>query len=125
MKAQEVCATVMLILPAAYPGRPTFCGQKGVCMHDSHDVFVEALRDRRKVVLTYSCPQRGFGLTGLCIPVDYKPGGDREDSGHYYFWHSGRIVGERLVCLSPSDIGHMRLSDQTFDPSEQIITETG
>ena len=93
-------------------------------MHDNHDLFEEALRDRRKIELTYFCPERGFGLTGLCIPVDYKPAGDEEESGHYYFWHSGRAVGERLVCLSPSHIGKMRLSEETFDPSEHIIPET-
>jgi len=94
-------------------------------MHDNHDVFVQALRDRRKVVLAYFCPERGFGFTGLCIPVDHKPVGGREDSGHYYFWHSDRVLGERLLCLSPSHIGHMSLSEQTFDPSEHIIPETG
>jgi hypothetical protein len=93
-------------------------------MHDNHDVFVQALRDRRKVVLTYFGLERGFGFTGLCIPVDYRPAGDREDSDHYYFWHSDRALGERLLCLSPSHIEHMSLSEQTFDPSEHIIPET-
>ena len=93
-------------------------------MHDNHHIFMQALRDRRKVVLTYFCPERGLGLTGLCIPVDYEAPAGREDSDRYYFWHSDRALGERLLCLSPSQIGHMRLSKETFDPSEHIIPET-
>lgn len=89
-----------------------------------HDIFIEATKDRKKIILTYFSGQKSFYLTRLCVPIQFSPSDSKEDSDWYYFWDSEAEVGERLLALPPSEIAYMELSDEIFDPADYIIPET-
>ena len=83
-------------------------------MHDDHEIFEQAVRDKKKVILTYFSTEHNLNLTRLCIPVRYslpKPG---EESDYYHVWDSEGDVGEQLLGLPPSQIIYMELSNESF-----------
>lgn len=93
-------------------------------MHEDHDKFIQAVKDRRKVILTWFSGEYNLNLTKLCVPLQYSPSGGGEDSECYYLWDSEGDVGERALFLPPSQIMYMELSDDTFQPDEYIIPES-
>ena len=94
-------------------------------MHCDHDLFIKAVKDRRKLILTYFSGKSYMYITRLCVPVSYSSPDTAEDSEYYYVWDPESDVGERIIALPPSQIEHMGLSDETFDPNEFIVPEQG
>ncbi len=88
-----------------------------------HDVFTQAVENRKKVILTYFSGQQFLYLTRLCVPVQFSSSGMENSSKCYYFWDSEADVGERLLALKPSQITYMELSDEIFDPADYIVPE--
>ena len=92
-------------------------------MHHDHEKFMQAVKKRRKVILTYYSGEYSLNLTKLCVPLQYSPPGRGQDSNYYYLWDSEADVGERILGLPVSQIMYMELSDNTFDPNDYIIPE--
>lgn len=92
-------------------------------MHGDHGIFMQAVRDRRKIILTYFSGEHNLNLTKMCVPIKYSPPNAGEVSDWYYLWDSEEDVGERLLGLTTYDIMYMELSDEIFDPAEYIISE--
>ena len=89
-----------------------------------HDVFIQAVKDKKKIILTHFSGQQYLYLTRLCVPVQFSSNKVENGSECYYFWDSDADTGERLLALAPSQITNMVLSDETFDPADYIIPET-
>jgi hypothetical protein len=86
---------------------------------------MQAVKDRRKVIVTYFSGEYNLNLTRLCVPVRYESPDAGEESDCYYFWDSGGEVGERVLGLRVSQIIYMELGDETFDPDEYIVPDKG
>lgn len=93
-------------------------------MHNDHEKFMQAVKERKKVILTYFSGEYNLNLTKLCVPLQYSPSGRGQDSNYYYLWDSEADVGERILGLPVSQIMYMELSNDTFEPDEYIIPET-
>ena len=89
----------------------------------NHDTFVEATKSKRKIILTYFSGEQNLYLTKLCVPVEYTPPDENETRGYYYFWDPKGEVGERILGLQSSQIVYMELSDETFNPTEYIVSD--
>ena len=92
-------------------------------MHLDHDTFIQAAKERKKVILSYFSGQNSLFLTKLCIPIQFCPSETENSSDCYYFWDPEAELGERLLGLFPSEIANMLLSDEIFDPAKYIIPE--
>ena len=93
-------------------------------MHEDHEIFIQAVKDRKKIILTYFCGEHSLYLTRLCVPIDYyKPAVSEGGSDCYYFWDSEANVGGRMLRLPPSQVKYMELSDETFDPNDYTIPQ--
>ncbi len=90
----------------------------------NHNVFIQAVNDKKKIILTYFSGQQYLYLTRLCVPVQFSSTDLEDASGCYYFWDSEADTGERLLALTPSQITNMELSDETFNPADYIVPET-
>lgn len=90
-------------------------------MHNDHEKFMQAVKEKRKVILTYFSGEYNLNLTKLCVPLQYSPPGKGQDSNYYYLWDSEADVGERALVLPPPQIMYMELGDDTFDPNDYII----
>jgi hypothetical protein len=87
-------------------------------MHSDHDVFVQAVQQRKKIQLAFFTEQQGY-ISRLCIPLGYQP--ETEDKeGQYCFWHGQ----EYLLSLSPSEIAVMQLTEDEYDPAGLPPLET-
>jgi hypothetical protein len=86
---------------------------------------MQAVRGRRKVIVTYFSGEYKLNLTKLCVPLHYSPPAAGGESAFYYSWDSGGDVGERVLALRLSQIIYMELDDETFDPNEYIVPDRG
>jgi hypothetical protein len=92
-------------------------------MLTENDTFIQAVKDKKKVILTYFSGQQQLHLTRLCVPIKFSSDDIEDGSDCYYFWDSDADTGERLLALTPSEIKNMVLSDEMFDPADYIIPE--
>jgi len=84
-------------------------------MHCHHNIFVEAIRDKRKVKLTFLSKERGNKTDKLCGPVFYSASVAEKDSGCYYLWNFESNTGNNFLALSPSQIVSIELTKEHFD----------
>lgn len=86
-----------------------------------HDIFIQAIKDKKKIILTYFSGEQSLYLTRLCVPIEFICSDSEDTADCYYFWDSEADIGERLLGLFPSQIAYMDFSDETFDPADYII----
>lgn len=102
-------------------------------MHRDHNIFVQAIKDRRKIRLIYSSEASDTCLfqaklsapmdysTKLSAPMDYHPDRRATDkSDCYYFWDFGESNNGTPLILEPDKIISMDLDKETFDPSDFV-----
>ena len=92
-------------------------------MHDDHNIFIQAVKSCKKILLTYYDKELNLYLTRLCVPVDYGEPDSKVDSDYYYFWVEYAQVGERMLGLNSSQIKFMNLSDEVFNPADYITPQ--
>jgi hypothetical protein len=86
-------------------------------MHDDHDVFVRAIKEKKKIEVIYFENKQDQVVTKLCVPVYYGPATLEGVSDCYHFWDAAAEPGGCLLSLPPSRIRQMRLSEEVFDPA--------
>ena len=95
-------------------------------MHSNHDLFIQAIKDSKKVNLTFLSQEDGSELFVQCAPMDYNPGRRAKDeSDYYYFWCSDSELwcfekdkSSYVLTLPSNRIVSMELTENSFDPSE-------
>ena len=84
-------------------------------MHRDHNIFVEAIRTKKKVKLTFYRSNNGDARDGLFGPIFYSAAVAGGDSDCYYLWDFGTGIGNNFLGLSPSQIIRMELTKESFD----------
>ena len=84
-------------------------------MHCHHNIFVEAIRDKKKVRLTFLSKERSDSTKKLCGPVFYSASVVEKDSGCYYLWDFESNTGNHFLALSPSQIVSVEPTEESFD----------
>lgn len=84
-------------------------------MHREHDIFVKAIRDRKRVKLTFFGNEQGDIVDGLFGPIFYSTSSGKEDSSCYYLWNFEGLTGKNLLGLPQSQIISMELTEEPFD----------
>jgi hypothetical protein len=92
-------------------------------MHNDHDIYIQAVKKNKRVILTFFSGQKNLFLTKLCVPVYFSPPDSHEGNGCYFFWDEEGEVGERMLSLPQNKIEFMELSDETYNPADYICTE--
>lgn len=90
-------------------------------MHYHHDRFMQAIREKRKVVLTHFTSEGNCDVTKLCVPLDYRPA---RHSDYFYVWDPQANVGERLLGLPIWQVKSIEVSEEVFDPTEYIVSNS-
>jgi hypothetical protein len=88
-----------------------------------HEVFVRALREKKKVKLTFFSREQGCNAEKVCGPIVYSRPLARDDSDSYYFWDFDSGESEHLLCLSAPQIVSMELAEEPFDVLEFFTSE--
>jgi len=84
-------------------------------MHRYHSIFVQAIRDKRKVKLTFLDREDGDKTEKLCGPIFYSASVTGKDSGCYYLWDFETSTSNHFLGLSPPQIVSMELTEEPFD----------
>ncbi len=88
-------------------------------MHDQHDIFVQAVKDSKKIELTFFSKEELSKTVKICVPIDYNPGRRAKDRSHqYYFLLFEEDNSSYVLSLSPNQILDMQLTDHNFDITE-------
>ena len=84
-------------------------------MHRDHDVFVQSIRDKKKVKLTFVKNECGDTRDGLFGPIFYSASVTGDDSDCYYLWDFKSETTNHFLGLPPSQIVSMELTKEPFD----------
>ena len=91
-------------------------------MHKDHKVFMQALKDNRKIILTYFSNMKDFYITKLLIPVYHRSAFSKWSTDIYYFWNS-EADGNRMLALPTTKIKFMKLSNEIFKEANYVKPE--
>lgn len=90
-------------------------------MHRDHEVFTGAIRDLRKVSLTFFSKEDGHALVRTCAPMDYGPSRRAKDkSNRYHLWDYDSDQVMHVLSLPSDQITSIELTAMVFDPAEFV-----
>lgn len=93
-------------------------------MHRDHNIFLESINAKIKIVLTFF-KNDGERATRTCAPMDFgvsrraKDGVDR-----YHFWDYESQGKNHVLSLTPERIVSISATNDGFDPAEFITWDT-
>ena len=82
-------------------------------MNINHDIFTLALKENRKIILTYYSDTEKHNLTKELVPVYYRHSDSECSTDIYYFWDSNTKGNHILILYSPK-IKLMKMSNEGF-----------
>jgi len=88
-------------------------------MISGHAHFIEAIRDKNLVRISfYSLPDAGT-IDRECMPLDYGPPlGSTDGLNLYWIWDPANTAGANPLGLSPDQIVSMQVLGTNFDPNQ-------
>ncbi len=89
--------------------------------------FINALKDKTKIRLTFYSKQDDMAVTRLCAPMDYGPGKNtkkRDNRYHLWDYESQSSSPFHTLSLLPEQILEMEFTDLPFNPSEFVTWDT-
>jgi hypothetical protein len=85
-------------------------------MHRDHDIFISAIKGRKKILLKH-CNENGYeASTKVYCPLFYIPPGDKGSSGHYYVWEDEKGLNGNVVSVKAEYIVCIGETHEPFDP---------
>jgi hypothetical protein len=85
-------------------------------MHRDHDIFINAIGDKKKIQLTFFSNEDGDIEDRLFGPIFYSTSGEESDSDRYYLWDFESITDNHFLGLLTSQILRMKVTEEAFDP---------
>ena len=92
-------------------------------MHRDHDIFVRAIKDKRKVKLVFLSDAGGNNAEKLCGPILYSPPAPAGESDWYYLWDFEGSSDKRVLGLPSNKIVSMEPTEETFNSGNFISPE--
>lgn len=93
-------------------------------MHSDHDIFLKAVEDHRKILLTFSTDPHGGNKVRLVGPMYYGLSRLAQDSlKRYHFWDLQRNQTNNLFNLLPYQIVTMKLTEEDFNLADFITSQ--
>lgn len=87
--------------------------------------FINAIRCRNKVKLTFYSKEDAGVLTRTCAPMDYGPSRLAfNKADRYHLWDYDSDKQQHILSLLPEQIVSMETLQETFSPSEFITWNT-
>ena len=85
----------------------------------NHKQFIEAINEKKKVLVRFYSQADSGVLDRICAPMDYGPGGGIPDGlNRYWLWDYTSNTGSHTLGLVPQQIVDLRVQGEVFDPIE-------
>jgi hypothetical protein len=86
-----------------------------IAVHSGHDIFIQGIEHKRRLILTFFCMEHQRNLIRLCAPLHYSTGKSKGDGlDCYYLWDFEADDGNNVLALPKSQIVAMELTEDAF-----------
>lgn len=93
-------------------------------MHRDHDVFVQGIHNKTKIVVTF-LKANGERTRRTCAPLDFGFSRRTKDGlERYHLWDFDSDSKNHVISLSPDRIERIETLEAVFDPAEFITWDT-
>lgn len=87
--------------------------------------FISAIRNLKKIRLTFYSKEDGRDLVRLCAPMDFGPSRRANNKAdRYHLWDYESDKKNHVLSLLPDQIKDMEFLADSFDPEEFVTWET-
>ncbi len=87
--------------------------------------FIDAIRSKRKIRLTFHSKEDGRQLVRTCAPMDLGPSrraANKDD--RFHLWDYDSDTGSHTLSVLPDQIVELEVLPDQFDPSEFVTWST-
>lgn len=89
-------------------------------MMTNHDLFLEAIRNKKKVKVTVDSKEKGL-IVRRCIPFDYGPSRIHKDGKYrYHFFDLDSPQGPHNLSILPEQLRNIEILDENFNPGDYV-----
>jgi hypothetical protein len=85
-------------------------------MHRDHEIFIQAIKNRKKVLIKHRSENGSDASTKVCCPLFYIPAGDKGGCDHYYFWENEKGLKSNVVSVKAENIVRIGQTHEPFNP---------
>ena len=85
-------------------------------MHRDHEIFIQAIKNRKKVLIKCRSEKGHNANTKVCCPLFYIPASDNGGCDHYYFWEDEKGLKGDVMSVKTDDMVHIGRTQESFDP---------
>ncbi len=85
-------------------------------MHRDHEIFIQAIKNKKKILIKRRSEPGRDANTKVCCPLFYIPAGDKSSCGHYYIWEDEKGLKGNVLSVKAENIVHIGQTQEPFDP---------
>ncbi|WP_338542309.1 hypothetical protein [Paenibacillus tundrae] len=86
-----------------------------------HELFLQAINEKRKIMVTFFSNEDGHSLKRLCAPFDYGPSNKYKDkSPRYHMYDYTSDSGSHVLSILPGQLKEILLTDEYFNPLDLV-----
>lgn len=94
-------------------------------MHNQHDVFIDAIRTKKKLRIRFYSEDDGSYIERVCAPMDYAAGRRiRDGIPRYWVWDFDSDQANHTLPLKAERIEWMVDTGELFDPATFVTWRT-
>lgn len=86
-------------------------------MHRDHKIFIQAIQDRKKVIIQHRNDDGHETSTKICRPLFYIPANSQDGSSQYYFWEGVSGPKGSILKLETEQIMRIGPTQKSFGPT--------
>lgn len=89
------------------------------------DDFIRAIREKKKVQITFHSKEDATLLVRKCAPMDYGPSRHaKEQNDRFHLWDYESDTQRHTLSLNPEQIQRLDVLDEAFDPHDFVTWDT-
>jgi hypothetical protein len=86
-------------------------------MHRDHKIFIQAIKDKKKVLIKHLNDAGRNIRTKVYRPLFYIPDSSQDGCAHYYFWDGEKGEKGNIFWVTPTQIVSIKPTQEPFDPA--------
>jgi hypothetical protein len=86
-----------------------------VSMHRDHKIFIQAIKDKKKVLIKHRNDTGHDTRTKVCRPLFYIPPNSQDSCDHYYLWDGESNERGNIFWITPAQIVSIEPTQESFD----------
>jgi hypothetical protein len=91
-------------------------------MHQDHKIFIQAIKDKKKVLVQHSNGSGRNTHTEVYRPLFYIPANNQTGCAHYYFWDYKKGKKGDLFRATAKEIVRIGQTHEAFDVTGFTLT---